>query len=142
MADFAADFFSPPFAHFEGTQDSIPASLPQSFYVAPLILDTTAPVVSGVSPAPGSILPATDPVSFDITDDSGAFRRIVVMLTLGESGITEVVHDGTSFRGLYQLSSLRTPIINGFHFDIYRTGGWTSTPTLQIVGIDRSGNEV
>jgi len=97
------------------------------------------PVVSNfVPPAFAEIDPNTS-IQFDVTDDSGAFTRIIVTCTL--DGIMEVVHDGSSFRGLYAGASRRSLITNGFRYAVARQGGWTAPPTFETFAIDQQGAE-
>jgi hypothetical protein len=104
-------------------------------------VDAVPPVIANVSPAPGSPLDPNQPVSFDITDDTGLFRRILVTVRYAATGQTEVVHDGDTFLGFYQLACSRDPITDGYHYSILRDGGWPSSPTLRVFGFDRGGNE-
>lgn len=103
--------------------------------------DTTAPIVSNFDPAPGTPIARTAAVSFDVTDESGDFRRIFVVAFYPTTGMTEVVHDGDAFRGHYAASSSRTMIAGGFRYSVLRTGGWPGAPTIQTFAIDRAGNE-
>ncbi len=102
--------------------------------------DTTEPTVGSVVPAPGTPIATTDPLQFDVTDDSGAFRRILVVVNL--AGTQELAHDGNNFLGNYAGGSCsRTAISGGFRFVILRDGGWPSSPTIRVFAIDQSGNE-
>jgi hypothetical protein len=106
----------------------------------PVLPDTYPPVVSNVSPAAGTALARTDAVFFDVTDDSGVFRRIIVTATFTD-GVAEVVHDGDGFAARYGSTSTRTPITNGFRYRVRRTGGWPYGPTIRAYAIDPAGNE-
>lgn len=133
----------------------VPASLVRSSLVRPISpgyllfipapppppVDATAPAVGNFSPAPGTPIARTGPVSFDVTDDSGDFRRIFVVAFFPATGVTEVVHDGDAFRGFYAASSARTMIAAGFRYTVLRSGGWPAAPTIQTFAIDRAGNE-
>ena len=103
--------------------------------------DESAPVVANFNPAPGTPITRTAPIAFDVTDDSGDFRRIFVVAFFPATGATEVVHDGDSFRGHYAAGSGRTMIASGFRYTLLRTGGWPGAPTIQTFAIDRAGNE-
>lgn len=103
--------------------------------------DTTAPVVGNFTPSPGTPIARTAEVSFDVTDESGDFRRIFIIAFFAATGIAEVVHDGDAFRGFYAASSSRTMIAAGFRYTVLRTGGWPAAPTIQTFAIDRAGNE-
>ena len=104
--------------------------------------DAVAPVVSGVSPAPGTTITASTPLQFDVTDNTGAFRRIFVSVRFERTGVEEVAFDGDTFRGFYAAVSSRTMIAGGFHFSVRRSDGWQDSPVLKVVAIDPSGNEV
>lgn len=105
--------------------------------------DTIAPIVDNFSPTPGATIEPNDPIEFDVTDDSGEFRRIIIVATNDTTGIEEVVYNGDEFRGLYLGVSARTIITGGFHFSIVRNTGWVagSSTTFRAFAIDQSGNE-
>lgn len=103
--------------------------------------ETTPPVVSNFDPSPGSQIQRTAPVGFDVTDDSGAFSRIMVTAWFKDTGIQEVVHDGDGFVGYYTATSSRVPITGGFRYSVARFGGWTSAPTIRVYPIDAVGNQ-
>jgi hypothetical protein len=104
-------------------------------------VDTSVPVVGNFNPAPGTPVARTGPISFEVTDDSGDFRRIFVVAYFPATGVTEVVHDGDGFRGHYAAGSSRTMIAGGFRYTLLRTSGWPGAPTIQTFAIDRAGNE-
>lgn len=104
-----------------------------------------APVVGNLSPAPGTPITTTTPLVFEVTDDSGAFRRVVLAVAYSSgdlAGVTELVHDGDAFVGHYSTGCSRDPISGGFRFTILRAGGWPASPTLRVFAFDRAGNEV
>ena len=104
--------------------------------------DTTVPVVGGFSPALGGTIQSSQPITFDVTDDSGAFRRVLVHARFAD-GLEEVVHNGTAFRGLYQTTSARVLIAGGFRYTILRSGGWPQggPVAVNVFAIDAVGNE-
>lgn len=103
--------------------------------------DTTPPVIEHFVPPLGATLSAQQSITFDATDDSGRFRRVLVHAVFSD-GVVEVVHDGDGFRGYYQGSSSRVMIANGYRYTVLRTGGWPSSPaTFNVFAIDASGNE-
>jgi hypothetical protein len=104
-------------------------------------VDAVPPEVSNVTPAAGTPLDPAQAVSFDVTDDTGLFRRILVTVRYAATGQTEVVHDGDGFLGFYQVACSRNPITDGYHYSIVRDGGWPSSPTLRVFAFDRGGNE-
>lgn len=96
--------------------------------------------VENILPAPGTPISSTTPVSVDVLDDSGAFRRVLLAVEL--EGLTELAWDGEQWLGHYAGGgSSREPIAGGFHFTVLRDSGWTSSPTLRVFAVDRSGNE-
>lgn len=103
--------------------------------------DTTPPVIGNLSPAPGTTIASTDALSFDVTDNRGTFRRVIVAVYFPTTGITEMVHDGDVFVGYFVGSSSRVVIAGGFRYTILRSGGWIGSPTVRIFPIDLSGNE-
>lgn len=110
-------------------------------YLAAPTSDVVIPIVANVSPAPGAPVTSTTPVSFDVTDDSGIFRRVLVCVT--QDGATEVAHDGDGWLGNYAGGGCsRTPIAGGFHFILLRDDGWLTSPTVRVYAIDQAGNEV
>jgi hypothetical protein len=104
-------------------------------------VDTSVPVVGNFNPTPGTPIARTGPISFEVTDDSGDFRRIFVVAFFPATGVTEVVHDGDGFRGHYAAGSSRSMIAGGFRYTLLRTSGWPGAPTIQTFAIDRAGNE-
>ncbi len=102
--------------------------------------DSTAPVVTNVSPPEGTEIERTAPVFFDVTDDSGLFRRVLVAVEFPD-GAVELAHDGDAFTPRYIALGERTPIAGGWHFRLRRTGGWPDQPTLRVFATDPGGNE-
>jgi len=105
-------------------------------------VDAEGPVVSNITPAAGSALAATTALGFDVTDDSGLFRRITVSLSFGSGRPDETVYDSRGFRPYYSAGSTVTSIEGGLRFSVKRTGGWPAAPSIYIDPIDLSGNEV
>jgi len=105
-------------------------------------VDAEGPVVSNITPAAGSALAATTALGFDVTDDSGLFRRITVALSFGSGRPDETVYDSRGFRPYYSAGSTVTSIEGGLRFSVKRTGGWPAAPSIYIDPIDLSGNEV
>ena len=101
--------------------------------------DDQKPVVSNFSPPPGSTIAAQDPIFFDVTDNSGLFRRVLIAIKQG--GATELVHDGDAFQEPYVALSTRTNKQGGFRYRVRRSGGWVEDPIGKIFAIDREGNE-
>jgi hypothetical protein len=101
----------------------------------------TPPTVSNFSPAEGTAVNPNTPIGFDVTDDTGEFRRIVVTVVYRNSGAVDVVHDGDNFVGRYASLSARSGIAGGYHYSVQRQGGWIGAPDFKVYAIDTSGNE-
>ncbi len=110
--------------------------------VPPPVVDTTPPVISALDPPAGTDIEPDQVVSFEVTDDVGAFVRIFVVATDLDSGVAEVVHDGDAFNGFFVEQSTRTLISGGIRYEILRRNGWTGTRLeISAFAIDVSGNE-
>jgi hypothetical protein len=109
-------------------------------YVVTNPWDAAPPLVSNVSPPTGTPIARSAPVFFDVTDDSGLFRRIIVTASF-EDGAVDVVHDGDGFAARYNQGSTRGLVTNGYHYRVQRSGGWPFAPTIRAYAIDQSGNE-
>jgi len=105
-------------------------------------LDVATPTVSILSPVPETAITSTTPIVFDVLDDSGTFRRVLVAIYEPTLGVTRLVHDGDSFLGGFALWSSRSMIAGGFRYTVISDSGWTSSPTLRVFAIDRAGREV
>ena len=133
---------SAPFEPLAQEIDTHGQSLGFEFAVV-VVLDTTPPVVGNFVPELGSNLPAAQPIRFDVTDDSGDFRRIIVHARFAD-GLEEVIHNGDSFRGLYGGgNSGRSLITGGFQYNVFRAGGWPQggPVAINVFAIDVAGNE-
>ncbi len=103
--------------------------------------DVTPPFVGNFDPPAGTRIAKTTPIAFDVTDESTEFGRIFVVAFFQATGISEVIHDGDGFRGLYAATSSRRAIASGFRYTVLRSHGWPSAPTIQTFAVDRAGNE-
>lgn len=134
---------------FESVRTPDSPALPVTVIVVVVPPNAVAPLVSNVSPPTGTPIARSAPVFFDVTDDSGLFRRVIVTATFQDKplngtyvdGTVEVVHDGDTFSAAYGQGALRTLITNGFHYRVQRVGGWPFAPTIRAYAIDQSGNE-
>lgn len=102
--------------------------------------DTTAPVVSNVTPPADTELLPADVLSFDVTDET-ELKKVIIIAKFSGNAIWEVIHDGTRFAPIYDAGSTVTVIANGFHFDMQRLSGWPSRPEILIIAFDGGGNE-
>jgi hypothetical protein len=104
-------------------------------------VDTTPPETSNPQPPPGTVITTSTPLSIDVTDESGEFRRVLIAVVL--TGLCELAWDGDAWLGNYAGGGCtRTPISGGFRFTVLRDGGWPSSPTLRVFAFDQGGNEV
>ena len=108
-------------------------------YGAPVIgADSTAPVVSNVTPAAGSTLAPGDPVQFDVTDDGTLLKLLV---TAAHGGLNEVVYEESTFRAGYSERSTVAAITDGYRFVLRRFDGWRGAPVFRVHAVDTAGNE-
>ncbi len=104
-------------------------------------IDSTPPVVANFAPAAASSINAAAAVAFDVTDNIGE-HLVQVVTAIHSDGTAEVVWDG-AFRGRFAAGSTRTPIANGFHFTMLRSGGWPAAGlTIRVFAIDLDANHV
>lgn len=104
--------------------------------------DTTPPVITIVSPTPGTPLLRFVPIILRVTDNV-ALRRVVIFVRFADSEIWETVHDGDNFSPTFPApDNTRTVIVgpNGYEYNLLRLGGWPKTPELHVVAIDTAGN--
>jgi len=102
-------------------------------------VDSTDPVIGNFVPTVGTEIARTDPIQFDVTDETGLAS--VYITARYEDGTAECVWDHDSFQARFLAGSSRNAITDGYRFVIRRAGGWLSTPIiLDIVAIDMSGN--
>jgi hypothetical protein len=126
----------------DGTVPAIaasPADTTSAGHELGIYADASPPVVDNFSPPNGTEIEAADPLFFDVTDDSGLFRRVLVLVL--QEGRWEAAYDGDSFLEPYDQSSEVTNIAGGFRFQLRRDIGWVGTVTVRIFAIDQSGNE-
>lgn len=99
-----------------------------------------APIISNVSPTPGTTIAATQAIGCDVTDADGAteIRRIILAMKL-PNGTKEIVHDGDSFCAPY--TGTRTSITNGYRYSFTRSTRWPSVIELFPYAIDKQGSE-
>lgn len=117
-----------------------------SYVFTPTPPDTTAPGVTGLTPANGSTLPGTSTaIAFKLTGSSatapGGAATTFIIATFGGGVVQEVVYDTSGdFSPLYDAAS--TAVDNGadIDFSITRDGGWGEDPELRIFSIDSSAN--
>lgn len=96
------------------------------------------------APAAGLLIGRDEDVQLFVTADAPALKRAVITFEFPGLGVSEQVHDGTSFRPPYQ-HSLRTSYTagmqNGFQFIVRRDHGWQDGPVVHVVAYDTAGGE-
>jgi hypothetical protein len=97
--------------------------------------DVTPPQVSAVTT--GAIAKRT-PVVFDVTDETG-LRRVIVMASY--RGSVYVVHNGDAFCAGFSAGSTREAITGGWRYSVRLDAGWSAPVTFSVAAIDTSGNE-
>lgn len=150
MADYSVVFVNPmvPVTYDEPGMEVLDGGggfiieVPQDYTEPPVPGDTTKPVVTFVSPAPGTTLEIDTQIVFDVTDNLDELQRVIVTLVNGSTGDVEVLWDGASFTPRYAAGSATANITNGLRFTAKRTGGWpaNSTITVRTYAVDQDGN--
>lgn len=100
-----------------------------------------APVVSGITPTPGTTITPTQAVQCDVTSGASPLRAILLIVKLLD-GRWECVHDGTNFAPGYA-SSTRDAVTNGFRYVLRRNFGWPpgGITGLLPVAVNQLGRE-
>jgi len=101
--------------------------------------DVTPPTVVDWSPAPNAEIDVDTPISFTVTDASGAFAGIFISVAFPTNDV-ETAFQGTAFRGRYAAGSSRVAVSGGWRFTLRRSGGWPTRPTFLVDVIDARGN--
>jgi hypothetical protein len=108
----------------------------------PYWTDLIDPVVSNLTPAAGTTITVSTPLQFDVTDNSGVFRRILLFVQYGSDAEYHLVHHGDGFNADFSNAfNTRTVIANGYRYTILPDGGWPAAPTVTPVAIDIAGHE-
>lgn len=113
----------------------------QGAITTPSILDATVdvvPLVTGITPAPGSITPA-QVVQFDVTSTAPGGISAVVITARYVSGPGEEIFSGVTFTSPFS-GSTRAVITDGFQFQLSRSGsGWLENMDLEITASGADG---
>lgn len=105
--------------------------------VGPVVEPANHPTeVANVTPASSSNIFKDTSVGFDVLDPDG-FAGIVVTVEYPD-GSTEVVYGGEAFTAAFSGSTM-TEISQGYHFEVRRTDGWSSSPVINIHTFDTKG---
>lgn len=107
--------------------------------------DRVAPYITGITPITGTTLSASQVVTFDVVDDSSAFRRILIHASYSNISGSEVIHDHEGFNQRYYSGpeNVRTPIVigsPGYKYRVLRDGGWPGNISFIPFAVDASGN--
>jgi hypothetical protein len=133
VADFTATFLSKRSPMFVAHD-----SMDYVAVFAPQLLDQSRPVVTVVSPAPGTQIARNAPVVVDVTDDSGTVG-VVLLVRFPNFRVLEGIWDGENWGFNYtsaSVKSTRVAIANGWRFTLRRDGGWPGAPTFIARGLD------
>ena len=141
MADFPCVFIEP-----VGAVWWLPPADPINYaaVIMPYTAISTAPPrITNVSPPPGA-LGRTQAIAFRLTDDLELYALKELWIRFGSVQSYDLVHDGTTFLGVYAALSTRTVVAHGWDFSLQRDGGWPSgmTVRLRATVIDAEGNLV
>jgi hypothetical protein len=114
--------------------------------------DTTAPVITIVSPTPGAnpgdpggfpadwLSARNTPIVLQITDLAPGLQYVALVATL-PGGVEEVVYRRGAFRGHYLAFSTVTSIANGLQFSVRHDQGWPpGSVTFAVDSLDAAGN--
>jgi hypothetical protein len=97
------------------------------------------PLITNLLPVDGTEITPGTHISFDVTSDVDIVLISVSVLYL-QTGASESIWDGDAFAPNFVTGSARTPIANGFHYDVVRRGGWPLSPTIVANMADANGN--
>ena len=108
--------------------------------------DISPPLITNITPAPGTPLNPTQSIQVDVTDPGGTLARLMLLLRWepgddDEEPDTELrcIYDGEVFDEPYADSTV-SEIADGFRFVLSRTGGWLAPISLHPVALDTGGN--
>jgi hypothetical protein len=96
------------------------------------LTDTTAPVVTLVSPAQLTRLRRFDRIVFDVNEST--FHKIDVIYD--RLGIVESAFDSADPPLVTGYSAAREAVAGGYRYTLYRRGGWPSAPRLRVRASD------
>lgn len=99
----------------------------------------SAPVVTFVSPLPGTPIIPSQPITVDVTDVDLDDVLTILSASFPSIGLDEVVRRGAAFTPRYAASSA-SPIANGFRYVLRRSGGWPAEVQINADVVDASGN--
>jgi hypothetical protein len=109
-----------------------------------VLMNSARAAIADFSPTVGSTIACTDSLSFDVTDDSGDFKKILLIVRFPD-GSSEVVYGAPGapggFEPFYSTYSQVSAIANGYRFIVRRQQGWPAAPTLLPVLLDEAGSE-
>lgn len=105
--------------------------------------DETAPVISGITPAPGTQLASRNaPIQFDVTDLAPGVSLVLITAKLSTRKETQLVYNGSSFVAPYiSDGSTVVAITNGFRFTVQPESQWLGDiEELFVYAVDSVGN--
>ena len=105
-----------------------------------VVSDTVAPVISGLTPAPGQLSSRFQEIEFDVDDISPGISLVFVYLKYANKNETYMVHNGVSF--ILPFTGTRTSTPTGYHFELSAIGGFQNAFDLSVSAVDTDGNVV
>jgi hypothetical protein len=97
-------------------------------------------VITDFDPSLATTIASNATVAFSITDETGLFFVMAVLMKFESRGVYEVVHDGTAFGPQYFGNSTRVAVSGGFRYTLRRRDGWPEKLKVRVLAIDRGGN--
>lgn len=115
---------------------------PPQLYLSIGLSSTTAPVISGISPAAGTSITTFQSIQFDVTDAaSGEVQLALITVKFAAKRDVWMVYDGTDFTEQFIQNSTVTAIANGLRFSVRPKGGWQdSIDEFFVYAVDGDGN--
>lgn len=108
--------------------------------------DTSPPIVTNLSIAPGATIAKTTAISFCVSDNLGHLGRVLILARFTGTLVVESVYSRGAFDPMY--ADYSTVVSNGpvgtpLNFIVARKGGWLAgtAPSLEVYAFDAEGNE-
>ena len=102
--------------------------------------DSTAPVVSNVTPATGGALAALDEWGCDVTDADSGVAGVTIFRGGEGARRIEVIYE-TSIGAARGYTVVVTSITDGYRYRVRAEDGWPRVTTVYVKAVDASGNE-
>lgn len=104
--------------------------------------DGQGPQIVNMTPVEGPTTPY-QPIEFDVIDLTPDLQDVFIWAWFEGIHGRFVIHDEDGFPVPFAAGSTKVVIANGYHFKVYRDGGWLgSTLFLRVRAFDAQGNTV